>query len=442
MAKSVTIISAWSDDNKGDAGILIGLIKLVQQTIHGDDLVINLISHFSSDDSRFDYHHRFVKDAMGNGVRLYSAIMPVRVNKLENRLSYRFQMIKGMFFSLLILLLAPGLNHLKKHPLLTSAEFRALVALSQSDIVICKGGHEIYTRNGIGSFIAFYIRMFPLLLALRLRQRVVIYGQSIGPVDGFASRWLLGYVLRRCESILVREPLSHQLILNRVGPSLLKRSGVTWDTGFFIEAQGLPDDISARLPDQFVACTLRPWNFPETPGESAAKYQCYLKTMAEIISRLGQQWGLPVVLVPQVTGPSSQVSDYTAWDDLRAYLPDEHNLLEIHADLSPGQLVTIYQKADVVIGTRFHSIIFAIAAKSPGLAISYHGYKTTGIMKMLRLLDYVIEIDDIDIDILWEKLQQLRAQRETIIRHLATQMIQIREQSLVIARSVLTFNEG
>ena len=41
-----------------------------------------------------------------------------------------------------------------------------------------------------------------------------------------------------------------------------------------------------------------------------------------------------------------------------------------------------------MIGTRFHSVIFALVGQTPAYAVSYAGPKTWGIMKMLGI-DYL-----------------------------------------------------
>jgi colanic acid/amylovoran biosynthesis protein len=48
------------------------------------------------------------------------------------------------------------------------------------------------------------------------------------------------------------------------------------------------------------------------------------------------------------------------------------------------------------VGTRFHSVILSLAAGTPALAISYHGYKTKGIMEMLDLGELVFDIDNLE----------------------------------------------
>lgn len=55
----------------------------------------------------------------------------------------------------------------------------------------------------------------------------------------------------------------------------------------------------------------------------------------------------------------------------------------------------IYSFYDYIIGTRFHSLIFSLSEHVPEIAISYDGYKSVGIMKDMKLDDYVIDIADV-----------------------------------------------
>ena len=48
-----------------------------------------------------------------------------------------------------------------------------------------------------------------------------------------------------------------------------------------------------------------------------------------------------------------------------------------------------------MIGTRFHSVIFALNSGTPSLAIAYGGNKAYGIMQEIGLSKYVYPIEDL-----------------------------------------------
>jgi colanic acid/amylovoran biosynthesis protein len=81
----------------------------------------------------------------------------------------------------------------------------------------------------------------------------------------------------------------------------------------------------------------------------------------------------------------------------------------------------MYGGLDLLVGTRFHSVIFAMTASVPVLAIEYE-HKTSGIMKDLGLDEWVHDITTVDGDTLTAALRRLFARRAEIIAQLADRM--------------------
>jgi colanic acid/amylovoran biosynthesis protein len=64
----------------------------------------------------------------------------------------------------------------------------------------------------------------------------------------------------------------------------------------------------------------------------------------------------------------------------------------------------------MVIGTRFHSVIFSLTSHVPAIAIEYE-HKTGGIMKDLDLTDWVLKIEEVNQVTLCRMVDQLIKQR-------------------------------
>ena len=67
----------------------------------------------------------------------------------------------------------------------------------------------------------------------------------------------------------------------------------------------------------------------------------------------------------------------------------------------------MYSYYDLVVGTRFHSVIFALNVETPAIAIAYGGYKATGIMADIGLSEYVIPIEQPDASLLIKMVDQV-----------------------------------
>ncbi|TOL24322.1 hypothetical protein CGI03_02910, partial [Vibrio parahaemolyticus] len=96
-----------------------------------------------------------------------------------------------------------------------------------------------------------------------------------------------------------------------------------------------------------------------------------------------------------VQGPSAHETDRIAINDVIEKLDDKVDYTVIDADRNYKQMLDVYSTLDYLIGTRFHSVIFAQISNIPSLAIAYGGNKTRGIMRKIGLEDYVIDIESI-----------------------------------------------
>ena len=88
---------------------------------------------------------------------------------------------------------------------------------------------------------------------------------------------------------------------------------------------------------------------------------------------------------------------------------------------SPQELFEFYSRATLMIGTRFHSCIFALASNVPTIAVSYSGFKAN-IMKQFGMERFMFGIENINMNN-YEKIKssvdELMQNREdfvTIIR--------------------------
>ncbi len=437
----VALINGWSDDNKGDAAIVQGLVGLLRDAHERQGMVgplrLAIVSSLGSDTSGLlAYHYRHTAPP-GSDIEVCGSPLPTADLRASSALARRAHLVGQLGRAVLLLALAPLYRNPKWQWGLTKEIARTLRTLREADLVISKGGHVYFATGSLSSWVGLFRHLFPLYLAQALDKPTVIYGQSIGPLRGRIARALLRRGLRRSR-VFLREPLSYELVAEVLGPTeTQRRCTVVWDTAFAVENEALPESLVRQLPPRFVAMTVRQWNFPyDDPVEAKEKYTQYLETMAGVIQRVNREWSLPVVLVPQVLGPTPAERDLVAVEQLRAYV-EQAQYIEIREDLTAGQLRTLYGHAEMLIGTRFHSVILAMTAGTPALGISYHGYKAIGIMKMLGREDLVFRMEDLCLEDLWSRAQEVWEHRDTYRAWLVEQNERIRRESAAVAASLL-----
>jgi colanic acid/amylovoran biosynthesis protein len=68
-----------------------------------------------------------------------------------------------------------------------------------------------------------------------------------------------------------------------------------------------------------------------------------------------------------------------------------------------------------MIGTRLHSVIFSLVGGAPAIAISYN-HKVDGIMGMLGLEKYVLDISMMEISVANAMIRNVLAEEERVLK--------------------------
>jgi colanic acid/amylovoran biosynthesis protein len=297
-------------------------------------------------------------------------------------------------------------------PLLPAEVRRELDAVRGADLVVSMGGGYFSGRAGLDGIQNLFFVALPALVAQRAGVPVVFAAQSFGPFAGRPQRWLAARTLRRAALALAREDVS-------VG--VLAACGVTGhpvrravDAGFAFDPAPVTD-WRARLgvdPAQpLVGVTARNW----LPGEAQTGYE---KALARTIDAL-QRDGARVVLIPQVT------TDYLGDDDriverrIAAHCATAPLLVDERVGFR--DLKGLYGACALMVGTRFHSVIFALTSRVPCVAIEYE-HKTRGIMRDLGLEEWVLPIEEVTAPRLLALVGRLKEQRGRYAETLAARL--------------------
>jgi colanic acid/amylovoran biosynthesis protein len=125
-----------------------------------------------------------------------------------------------------------------------------------------------------------------------------------------------------------------------------------------------------------------------------------------------------VVLFPQVWGPSVSQDDRVAARRVAEHLHDLNRVVFMIEDpLSPDLLKAVYGLTDLFVGTRMHSNIFCLSEGVPVIAIGYQP-KTRGIIQMVGLERWMIDIERVSGQALIGLLEALWNERDSVREHL------------------------
>ena len=375
----IVISNGWSDDNKGDSAIVEGLINILSAQGARE---ISIVSSFSADSAHFTDSTRHLARKYALGVFPHPVFHRCPFRRTA-RLTRLMDIGKA-----LILLATPSIGARWIMP-----EQRAsLEAIRNADLVVGKGGHYLFGTSNVGGLYTLFSNAYTLLLAKRLGVKTALSANSVGPFVGGPAKVLARYIFQRIDNIQLRERKSLDL-LTELGISCLKE---TYDTAFVIDGEEVGSVLDGLEP--YIVITSRQWDFPYDPRGARVKYENYVSALVGA-ALYCHEAGLRVLVAPQVIGPTPLEDDRKINKELGQRMSDAGiPAVVLDQDFSPGQLKTIYEHARLLIGTRFHSVILALAGGTPVNVISYHGPKAPGIMEQFGLSEYVLDIDAITTD--------------------------------------------
>ncbi|OAS17176.1 polysaccharide pyruvyl transferase family protein [Paenibacillus oryzisoli] len=377
---NILLINAHSSKNKGDAGIVLSMIDAIKK--HNVDCSIRIHSRFPEIDNEF--YEEQVNACVDN-----VSIDP-DTSKIEKIGS--------------VLKLLPNLKNVRK---IKSDDYE------WADVVVsCGGGFLLSHRFSV----ALMQHLVQIKTAFDYGKPVVIYSQSIGPFYNTYMQKLAKEILDKVDHIFLREAVSMRW-LEKIGCKN-KNVMLVPDSAFSMgevsspRIDSLMEDIKASHEGPIIGFTVRDWNFPEVTDTQAYRSK-YIASIRHAIQFIHQRYKGKVLLMPQVLGPNDFNDDRIISREVLAGI-DARIAELLSFDFHPRELKYLYSKMDMFVGTRMHSNIFALSNHIPTVAINYE-HKTRGIMEMLGLHDYVVDISDIEqqsfirmIDRCWQNRQELR----------------------------------
>ncbi len=332
------------------------------------------------------------------------------------------------FVQMQILLIFPRSRTLARL-LLGKERYKTYEYLRDCNALVIKGGGYIHAYRGLRWTYYIWYSLFPFMLAQFCGIDVIILPNSFGPFDTRYSKRLVRRVLGRCKMVTARERKSLD-VLEAIIPGKAK---LFPDMGFSLKSVdsnwASKELIGHGVPLGKISCvgvTMRPWRFPDAPNPQE-KYEKYIQAFAQLLDHLLGNRYIPVLFAHSV-GPHTHEDDRVALMDTLRGTSGAEKILYVDGDYNCRQVKAFYGQMDFMICTRFHSAIFSIAQQVPCLAISYQGYKATGIMEEIELSDFTFMIDDIDCDLLMKAFERLVASQDEVKQKMAIYMKTCQQQ--------------
>jgi colanic acid/amylovoran biosynthesis protein len=315
-------------------------------------------------------------------------------------------------------------------------EKEILKAYSNANIILScgggfLGGHHLAIRH-----------VYSIYFGKLLKKPVVIWAQSIEPFGNIATSIFTKFVLNRVDLITTREKLSFEYLKSlNIKPDIR----LTADAAFLVDY--ISDEEAIKLLEKggikkdklVIGMTVKKWNFPGHKNADK-KFLNYLNVISKTIEYIISSMDARVILFPQVICTSYDDDDRTVSHLIKSKLNDsiKERVIVLTDDYRVEELKGMIGQMDLFIGTRMHSNIFATSMNVPTLAISYQ-QKTDGVMEMLGLEEYVIDINTINTQELISKIEKIWAERADIKKKLETNIRVMQDKNMDNVRLVLKY---
>jgi colanic acid/amylovoran biosynthesis protein WcaK/AmsJ len=332
------------------------------------------------------------------------------------------QSVYDLFYTSLILSRFSIFNKLGE-AFLSGDQKQTIDRFRNAHTIVVKGGGFIHSYGRATDFYTMYFSLYHVLLGIRFKKNILIFPNSIGPIKGYFTRKLVNYIFSKCKLITVREKVSQEYLKD----SFALQTELFPDLGFYLQPK--PIDYAdyyhqRNIPlggKKLVGITLRPYRFPNS-RDPEQRYREYISEIIDFV-KIATANGYHIVFFAHTLGPSSHEDDRLAIADVMKSLPQEmtpdYSYVE-DFELDCKDIMGLYSHLDFMVGTRFHSVIFALNVNVPCVAIAYGGNKSFGIMTDMQLAEYVYPIEKFKGAKLYELLENATSGTEDYLSKIKT----------------------
>lgn len=264
-----------------------------------------------------------------------------------------------------------------------------LDAYKKADAFVLGGGGLFTDADGLK---AVWIWFIQALIAKFYGKKILMIGQSVGPLSSKTAKYLTRTVFSWADSISVRDDSSKALLENL---GITKDIDVSSDLAMNLQ-EVYPSLIAENERNSYTVVNLK---YLERTNK------LYEEEVIKFIKFLISQNQQNVYLKPFGNG---KISDEKYLSKLIDQYGLDKNKVRVHTDYSVEGTLKLIANAKFLLGMRLHSLIFASVCKTPFIGINYHDKVKNYYAPRRRLAgqnkdsSHILEIDQISCEALIE----------------------------------------
>lgn len=245
--------------------------------------------------------------------------------------------------------------------------------LSSSDVLFFSGGGYL-TEPTLSRLWDGFLH---IMIARLFGVKVVMSGQTIGPINGFVNKKLAKWLFRKCRAISLRDGQKSVECLLSMGLSSDSFDVVCDDATFCSATEEVRSDTNAYVAYQF-----HYWGATDNNISRAI-----LDRNVEIVNYVLSK-GVNVKLVSMT--PSDEVPLSQLYEEV-----NDKNLELMDFKYDIGNVVGIFKNAKLTITMKHHPIVFSIGQLTPVISLNYSDYyhhKNGGALGLFGLEEFGLDI--------------------------------------------------
>jgi colanic acid/amylovoran biosynthesis protein len=260
-----------------------------------------------------------------------------------------------------------------------------------------------------------YQRTLEVSIAKFIGKPIVLFPNSVGPFRTWVGRFLCNMALNNCEYVLVREPVSYEIV-NSLG--IRSRKILTADMALLFKT------TQEKIPESFPhpAIGVCPGIYSNSLSSEGVKN--YILEHAKALDAAIDKYAFNVVFLPHY------VSGFE-YDDLEICGLILHQMKNRdHARIvnvsSIDEFKSSLNHMDMIITSKMHPGVLGVSEYVPTLSIAYD-HKQTGFFRQLGMADCAIHINDASSEVMMSKIDFIWKERKRIAASLRTRVPELQE---------------
>ena len=374
--KAWYVVNAYTARNAGDAAITLGTALVAAEA---DGAGIHVATR---------YHHRDAAFYRGHGISCGPPPVAFPIRGTRRGLgAWRLVVLMVSFVTGLILAIAYRVSPRLARPFLRGEANRGLKEMLAADRVVIAGGGYLYSsrrRFNLTLLHCLACMLLPMVAGLH----PVMMPQSVGPAGRF-DRTLIGMVLRKLGRVTVRERRSFEFVRDALH---VRKVAICPDAAFALDGD-LPHPEQVFAAGTTVGVAPMDWSWSR--ATSAEALPRYTRKMAVVVRELNRA-GHAVRLLASSRVDEQDQDDLAIGREIAAQaIRSGATDVALVETRTVDEFIAALLGVNVVVGTRLHACILAIAHGRAAVAIGYQP-KTAGTYELLELRDYVHDVETFD----------------------------------------------